>query len=258
MSENYCPSCGEQLPAASINITEGVALCPGCNQLSRLSDVVTRHRPVTEVLSNTPPGCSIDQRGFDTVVRATLRSAAGFIGTLFAALFWNGIVSVFVLIALAGLYTNLIGPLPGWFPAPDLDNLDTGMTLFLCIFLIPFVAIGTFLIITVLLSMAGKVEVVLRDREGMVRTGIGPLTWRRRFDPTQVHRVRIERTLGQKKRQPTEEIVLEADRTIKFGSMLRDDRREWLQTVLQELLTNSKADRRRDILSMAAQDFRSY
>lgn len=241
MSENYCPTCGAQLALESINLAEGVALCASCGQLSRLSEVASRKRPIAEVLRNPPTGCSVTEWGQNTVVHATLRSIVGFFGTLLVALFWNGIVSVFVLVALAGLYTNLIGPLPPWFPAPDFDeSMSLGMTLFLCIFLLPFVTIGLLMVGAVLLNSAGKIEVVVGDKNGVVRTGIGFLAWRRQFDPTQVRRVSLGTTSWQTDGQPSEVIIIEADRTIKFGTLLRDERREWLQAILHELLTNAR------------------
>ena len=241
MSENYCPICGAQLALESINITEGVALCESCGQLSRLSEVASRKRPIVEVLRNPPTGCSVTDWGQYVLVHATLRSVVGFFGTLVVALFWNGITLVFVLIALAGLYTNLVGPLPPWFPAPDFDDsLSLGMALFLCIFLFPFVAVGLAVIGAVLLNAAGKIEVVVGDKTGIVRTGIGFLAWRRRFDPTQVRRVTLGTTSWYTNGEPNEVIIIEADRTIKFGTLLRDERREWLQAILHELLTNAR------------------
>ena len=190
MTENPCPECGEPIPAESINIEEGVALCPNCGRLSRLSEVVERRPPMVETLDQPPKGCEILHLGREVLARASLRSLPGFAGSLFFALFWNGITSVFVLVALAGLYTNLIGPLPAWFPAPDMDDgMSLGMTLFLCVFLTPFVVIGLGMIGAVLLNLVGRVEVRISETEGIVRTGVGFLTWNRRFDPNQVRHV---------------------------------------------------------------------
>ena len=107
-----CPDCDEALGSETINIKEGVALCSNCGKLSRLSELNYSHRSVQEILSNPPTGCSIVSLGQGVVAKASLRSIAGFLFPAGFALFWNGIVSVFVLIAVAGLYTNLIGPLP--------------------------------------------------------------------------------------------------------------------------------------------------
>jgi hypothetical protein len=252
MGENFCPACGEPLAVESINLAEGVALCPACGQLSRLSDVASRRRPLAEVLSKPPAGCAVSEWGQDVLVHATLRSLGGFVGMLFVALFWNGIVSVFVLIALAGLHHHLIGPLPAWFPAPQLNPpMGLGMTLFLCIFLIPFVTIGSLLVGAMLLNLVGKVEVRIGISDADVRTGLGFLAWRRRFDPTCVRRVSIGSTSWETNGRPSEVVVIDADRTIKFGSLLAEDRREWLQAILTELLTNQKLSQRREILSAA-------
>jgi hypothetical protein len=243
MSANFCPECGEELPADSINLAEGVALCARCGSLSRLSEVASHRRPITEVLSRPPSGCSIVDRGHDIVVRASLRSIGGFFGMLFLCLFWNGIVSVFVLIALAGLYMNLIGPLPAWFPAPQMNDLTLGMTLFLCLFLTPFVTIGSLLIGALLLSIAGRIEVAVDNAEANVRTGIGWLCWRRRFNPALVRSVDFGTTSWESNGQPRQLIVIEADRTIKFGSLLPDDKRQWLQAALHALLATEQGKR---------------
>jgi len=258
MGDNQCPSCGGKLPLESINLAEGVALCPGCGQLSRLSDVVSGRRPAVEDFSRPPAGCSVSEWGQYFVLHATLRSVTGFFGMLFITLFWNGIVSVFVLIACAGLYTNLIGPLPAWFPAPEMGDGDMslGMTLFLCVFLVPFVAVGLLVAGLLVLHAAGKVEVLIGNSEAVVRTGIGFLVWRRRFDPTQIRRVYVSTTSWKTNDKPGHVIVLEGDETIKFGSLLPERRREWLVAVLDALLVKGDTDQRRELLSMAAQSAR--
>ena len=76
------------------------------------------------------------------------------------------------------------------------------------------------------------------------------LAWRRRFDPARVRRVGVGRTSWETNGKPNEVIAIEADRTIKFGSLLRDDRREWLQAILHELLVKSP-HQRREVLSQA-------
>src|SRR5437868_14236 len=108
-----CPDCDESLAAEAVNIKEGVALCPKCGTLSRLSELNYGDRSMEEILGQPPSGCSITPLGQVVVATASLRSVGGFLVTVAFALFWNGIVSVFVLLAIAGLYTNLIGPLPG-------------------------------------------------------------------------------------------------------------------------------------------------
>ncbi len=256
MSQNYCPACGEPISAEQMNLAEGVALCPSCGQLSRLADVVGAAGPAAELLDQTPPGCRVSMWGQEIRVLTPLRSIGALIGTLFFALFWNGIVSVFVLIALAGLYTNLVGPLPAWFPAPNMDHpMPLGMTLFLCVFLLPFITIGASLLAAALLYAAGKIEVRIGDHEALVRTGIAFLAWSRRFDPTEVRRVDVGTTSWETNGRPGRTVVIEADRHVKFGSLLTDERREWMRAILHVLLVQPGSRQRDEILSRARQAF---
>ncbi len=237
MSSNLCPECGALIGTEQINLTEGVALCRECGKLSRLSDVAELTQPVRETLRTVPAGCAVSDRGDETVIRATLRSFGAMAGMLFFALFWNSIVSVFVLFTISGIYVNLIGPLPDWFPAPDGDNnMSLGMTLFLCVFLTPFVLVGAGSALAAVMTILGHVEVRIGFAEAQVRTGIGPLAWRRKFDPSQVRRVVMDRTAWESNGRAQPIILIESDRTVKFGSMLTDQRREWMRAVLQALL----------------------
>jgi hypothetical protein len=252
-----CPDCDESLAPDAINVREGVALCPKCGKLSRLSELNCTDRPLEEILSQPPTGCSIVALGRGVVARASFRSLTGFLLPAGLALFWNSIVSIFVLIAIAGLYTNLIGPLPAWFPAPGLKDgkpemngepMGLGMTLFLCVFLIPFVTVGIGMIGVALLNLIGKVEVVIDELDSYVATCAGGFRWIRRFDPYRVRAVSFGTTAWQSEGGPNRLIELSADRTIRFGSLLQADRMEWLRVVLKELLLNPNANRHGSIL----------
>ncbi len=244
MDQNYCPQCDAPIGPEAMNITEGVALCPTCGKLSRLSEVVDLTRPLGELIANPPHGCSIDEWGDHTTLHATLRSGTGLLGSLFVAIFWNGIVSVFVLSAMAGLYQNLVGPIPEWFPAPNIDDeMSLGMVLFLCLFLVPFVLVGAFLIAAVCSFAFGRVEVTIDRHAARVRTGVGPFNWTSRFDPNKVDRVEAGLTSWQSNDQHQEVIVIHSDRTVKFGSMLTETRRDWLRDVLRAKLLRHDAHR---------------
>lgn len=247
-----CPECDESIDSDVINIREGVALCPKCGTLSRLSELSESDRSVQEILNQPPSGCSIEAFGNVVIATASLRSIAGFLAPAAFALFWNSIVSVFVLIAIAGLYTNLAGPLPAWFPAPGLNQgkpemngepMGLGMTLFLCIFLIPFVTIGVGMVVAAMMNLFGKVEVVINELDSYIATGIGIVKWKRRFDPHQIRSVSYGRTTWQSEGSPSKLIELAADRTIKFGSLLQPERMEWLRVVLKQLLLQGHGQR---------------
>lgn len=237
VSNNPCPVCGSQIAAASINISEGVALCGACGQLSRLAEVAAHKRPTQELLEDPPPGCRVTEWGHRTTLTATLRSAGGMLGALAAALFWNGITSVFVAAAARGWYEHLVGPAPDWFPAPPMDDLNSlGALLFMTLFLTPFVLVGVGMVVAVLLCAVGRVEVQLGGHRGVVRSGVGPVTWNQRFDPERVREVSIGWTRWQQNDQSQELIVIHADRRVKFGSMLTEERRDWLRAALLDRL----------------------
>jgi hypothetical protein len=249
MPANPCPACGQAIAAADINVAEGVGLCRACGKLSRLRDIAEQPVVDPKTFGAPPPGCWLEEgMGGARTLRASLRSAGAAAVTLFICLFWNGIVSVFVLIAIAGVYTNLVGPLPQWFPAPSSGkrgnlgpDMSTGATLFLCIFLIPFVLVGLGMFVAFLTCVIGRVEVLIDGPVGRVRTGFGPFNWTRRFDPTQVKRVVEERTSYQENGRSKPLIQIDADRTVKLGSMLEDRRREWLIGALHLLLVARKS-----------------
>lgn len=240
-----CPDCDELIASDAMNIQEGVALCANCGTLSRLSELNLSGKSIDEILSSPPQGCSIEPRGPGVVITASLRSIGGFVGCAAFALFWNGIVSVFVLLAIAGLYTNLIGPLPTWFPAPGMndgkpemngDRMDLGMSLFLCVFLTPFILVGTGMVAAAIINLVGKIEVVIDEFESSVTTGIPIFRWKRRFDARQIRAVSYGTTNWESNGRRQRTIELVADRTVKFGSMLQFNRMEWLRAVLYHLL----------------------
>lgn len=250
-----CP-CGQDIPIADINVAEGVALCRGCGKLSRLMDLATPLEDAAAIeAANAPPpkGCRIDDFGGQVVLVASARSLTTAGPLLFFAAFWNSIVSVFVLIAIAGLWTSFIGPIPSWFPAPAANSgsggsnnsigsgMPLGMTLFLCIFLIPFVAIGLGVLCAALVSLLGRVEVRLRGPDGVVFTGIGPIGWRRRFDAASVKAVKFVESSVETNGKRQKLIGIETEqKTVKFGSVLTDQRRAWLAGALKTVLTPAK------------------
>ncbi len=207
---------------------------------------------VAEILAHPPAGCSVISDGRRVTVTASLRSLAGFLFPAGFALFWNSITSVFVLIAIAELYSNLIGPLPNWFPAPELkegkpekngEPMDLGMTLFLCVFLIPFVTIGVGMAGTAIMNLIGKVEVVIDEFDSYVATGFGIIRWKKRFDAREVKTIAFGTTPWHSEGGAKNLIEISANRSVKFGSLLQSDRMAWLRAVLREtLLPGNGAD----------------
>lgn len=254
-----CP-CGATIPIDDINVPEGVALCRRCGKLSRLADLAgvekdprdkgskkdqAEERKAIALAQGDPPrGCAIRDYGDRVTLRASARSLGGAAGLLFFAVFWNGIVSIFLVVVFSSFMAHLGVTLPAWFPTPiggssggSNSNMPLGMTIFMALFLTPFVLIGLTVIGALFITIAGRVEVRLRGPDGIVFTGVGPFGWKRRFNADGVEAILLTdadiEEDGKKKRA----IAIETNKkTLKFASLLPDQRRLWLGGVLKTML----------------------
>src|SRR5690606_20440587 len=150
--------------------------------------------------------------------------------------------SVLGVLVVRGLYQNLVGPLPEWFPAPNGDEeMPLGKVLSLCLLLVPFVLAGAVLIWVALAHAIGRIEVIIDRHVARIRTGFGAFNWTRRFDPRKVESVVIS---YQDSRNNYQELIeVRADRNVRFGTMLTVVRRKWLCDVLQARLLHRDAIR---------------
>jgi len=245
-SNARCPHCDAAIPQDQINITEGLAQCSACGALTQLSQLNLCERSIEEILAKPPSLCSMQADGSHVVIQASLRSWGGVLGLAAMSVFWNGIISIFVTIALAGLYANLIGPIPNGFPVPggiqqgkpvmNDKPMELGETLFLCLFLVPFVAVGTGMLLGLVTYAFGKIVAVIGPEEAAVSTGVFGLKWTNRFDPNEVRAVLFERSHMESNTTTGKLIEIQADRTVRFGSMLGDDRLQWLHAALKKVL----------------------
>jgi hypothetical protein len=237
-----CPACGEGIAPADVNVAEGVALCRRCRELTRLSEIAAEAPGVSaeRALTDPPPsGCRVVDDGVTMRVEASARSLGGAVVSLFFALFWNSIVGVFVAIVAASYWVRLVGPLPAWAPSqgpggPGGPKLPLGVAIFMTLFLVPFVAVGVFMLGVALVSMMGRVAVTVRGGEGLVFTGVGAIGRRQRFDALAVKAVQIGETRHEESK--SHHIVIEGERPLKFGSVLKDERRAWMAAVLRGVL----------------------
>lgn len=237
-----CPHCRTVFGRDDMNVAEAVAVCPSCASVTRLADLADD--PVLAAVNpaDVPAGCDRSSFANEVVISASTRSVAGAIGALAIAAFWNGIVSIFVLVATASTLHHLGFTLPNWFPAPSGSNgqnglgIPLGMTIFLWIFLTPFITIGLGMIAGLVMCLAGSDRVVIRDADATVSTGVGPLRYSRRFQLNDVQAVRIGQSSWTQNDQSKPQVLIVADREIKFGSMLPEQRRNWLVAALREEL----------------------
>jgi hypothetical protein len=140
-----CSNCGKTIPPDDVNVARDVAFCRACNLAYPLSSLASGLALDAKVdLHQPPPGCWHRRTGMGSLAGASHRSLGMALPLLGVALFWNGIVSVFVLLAVSSTLHLLNVPMPEWFPAPRMNDeaMGTGMTIFLWIFLTPFIVIG--------------------------------------------------------------------------------------------------------------------
>ena len=212
------------------------------------------HKDEVISLIKTPPaGCRLVVEQDRLILHASMRSLTTGLIALGMALFWNGIVSVFVSAALAGIYFNLVGPLPKDAPIPGLvdgvpimndEPMGWGSTIFLCVFLTPFVAIGIAILFATVMSFVGVIKIQLHEDDCFVATGAFGIMRKRHFDPHQVSTIERRQTGTRSRRNVSEELYLRADKEISVGSELNDAARHWLHTLLQESLFSDPATRR--------------
>lgn len=243
-STALCPDCHAELDAADVNVMEGVAVCRECEKLIRLSHLLKaedQRKLARELAGEAPTGTWTRDDGRAVVVGASMRSLPTACGLLFFCLFWNGIVSVFVAVVLASTLKHLGVTLPAWFPAPNMNGspMSVGMTIFMWVFLTPFILVGLGMFAAFLSALGGRVEVSIDRDAGKVFEGIGLLGWTRRFDVHRVRDVRLEDkhwTDSDGDRRNKANITIEADKTINFGSGLSVERRRFIAAKLSHVL----------------------
>jgi hypothetical protein len=238
-----CPRCKSVIPSEDVNVANDIAFCRKCDLSHRLSDLTLGTTVDEEVDASRPPAgtwLQRDMRGI--VVGATHRSLGQAFGLLLFCLFWNGIVSVFVSFALVSTLQHLGITLPHWFPAPTSKGspVGIGMTIFLWLFLTPFIAVGLGMLMAFLSCLAGRTEVQIQGGQGVVFNGIGPLGFRKRFSTSEVRDVRIENRRWRDNNGASHknaQIVIETTRKpINLGSMLTDERRRFVAGCLKKEL----------------------
>ena len=239
-----CSRCGRAIPSQDINVANDVAYCRACNLSHPLSALTHGTELDSNIdLNSPPPGAWYRSDGAGPVIRATHRSIGMALGALAITLFWNGIVSIFVLLALSSTLRHLGVHLPDWFPAPNMNDqsMSVGMTIFMWLFLTPFIVVGLVMLGSFLSALGGRTEVRMNNAEGVVFTGVGALGYRRRFDASAVKDVRIEDSQWSERRGSSQRkslIVIETrdGKQVKLGSMLTPERREFVAGALRKSL----------------------
>jgi len=230
-----CPHCKGAIPSQDINVANNVAFCRHCSLSHRLSDLTSGATVDEDIDTSRPPdGTWFQRNGAGTLIGATNRSLSRAFGLLFFSLFCNGVISVFVLLALGSTLKHLGLSIPHWFPSPNTNGklMPLGMTLILWIFLTPFIAVGLAMLGAFLSSLMGRIELRVQGNQCVLFTGIGSLGRRQRFSTSDVKDVRIEdkRWVDRngRSRQSAQIVIDTKDKPLSFGSMLTNERRRFV------------------------------
>jgi hypothetical protein len=235
-----CPKCRQIIGGDDINVGKDLAYCRPCNTahaLSELFDDSALGGPVD--LKDPPPGVTCETGPRETVIAASHRSWAQALGLLGLCLFWNGIVSVFVMFALTGTLYQLGVALPAWVPKMNNDGqpIGVGELIFLWLFLTPFIAVGAAIAMGFVSTLAGKTEVRIGRDAGAVFVGIGRLGWTRRFAPAHIQKIELVRRANQNNGEQLEiHLEQENGKRIKFGSLLKEERQAFIVSALRQFI----------------------
>lgn len=209
-----CPECNALIPASQLNVATDVAACPKCGDVFALSSIVTTPEISPEFDINDPPKGAWfydDFRGWR--IGASTRSPVAFFLVPFMCV-WSGF-------SLGGIYGTQIAK----------GEFNLGMSLFG----IPFV-IGTLLFGGLaLMTVCGRIDVIVADTAGRLFTGVGPFGWTRRFEWSEVTRIE-EDVLGYQHSGSNGHVISLVGKTrLRFGSMMSDARRYFLLQGLRVL-----------------------
>jgi len=204
----------------------------------------SRSGSLDEIAGTTPSGCVLRDVGLWTSVGASARNLLPALYVLFLAVFWIGLVSVFVWVALANTFRLATGSVPAWLGSGQVPQFGSSMSelAILWLFLTPFIVSGVAIIFAVFTMLVGHVAVRIRQDRAFAFTGVGPVGWKRRFNAVNVSSVRIGETTWQWNRRTKPAIVITChDGTaVRLGTVLADERRQWMAKVLRELLVNAE------------------
>jgi hypothetical protein len=244
MIDLKCTKCGKAIGRDDVNVAQDIAYCRSCNAVTKLSEMVDSGQALGGVdLSRPPARCWQRSDGMGTMIYVSHRSIGKAAGALIGAVFWNGIVSVFALFALSSTLRHMGVGIPDWFPVPNRNGevMGMGMTIFLWLFLTPFIGIGLLIFGAFLSCLVGHTEVRVRPGDGVLRRAIGPFGWSRRFDPGAIQKVRIAERYPRYRSDDSmsgKEIVMEMmdGKEIKFGMGFDPEARRFVAAAIVRAL----------------------
>jgi hypothetical protein len=205
-----CPKCRTEIPLTDVNVSTDIALCRRCGQTWSYSELVDESKFSKFDPQTTPSGAWLrdsNPRRFE--VGVSTRSPIAFFLVPFMCV-WSGF-------SLGGIYGHQI-----WS-----RHFDWQQSLFGIPFILGTLLFGSFAV----MSVCGKIVVTIDGDEGVVFTGVGPIGSRKRFNWRNVSGIRRTERYG-KRGAVTQQITLDGEKQLTFGSGVSDDRFHFLLSTL--------------------------
>jgi hypothetical protein len=143
-----------------------------------------------------------------------------------------------VLVPFAILWNGMV-----WFGFYGQSIIHGNFSLLASILGLPFVLLGIILVSCALLTVCGHTIVKVAGNDGQVFLGVGRLGWTRKFDWKSVQAVSEYYSISGSHGYNRVSILLKGDQTrIQFGSLIGDERREYVIERLSMLLARRKTN----------------
>ena len=244
MQTHLCPQCNQIIPEKDINEAKRVAYCRHCKGSISFAELKHSMQLPSDTVAAAPPtGAWYFDDGHQKVIGATCRSVLKAVNSGMVAVPWCVAVLVLIGITLVGTLESFGVRLPDWIPIQvrEIAAKSGGcMVVIMWLFALTFALLGLRKLGVFLLLCAGKVEIVLAEGVGSVKTSAFGIGRRMPFNPARVKGVWIEQERFSRKRQIFYKpiIVLKPDdgAPIRFGLQLREDRLEFIVAALNKAL----------------------
>ena len=191
--------------------------------------------------SDPPPGCWVIDDGIEVRIGVSTSSIRRATKLVAASVLVGIIVVAFFILMLNTTILHHGGTPPNWLPQWSLKPrpasphpIERLWALFAVSLLGELV-----IVVSAVTALAGRLEVTLRNGHGRVFSGAGPIGITQNFDASAVRQISIKRMMNPD--QVTEhpklhEIVMEAERTVRFGSFLNPEQQAFMQRTLTDML----------------------
>ena len=216
-----CPTCFTEIDNEHTNIQTDVALCQNCNLIFRISESIEETIADSFDINSPPDGTWLRNEINHIVLGATTRSVVAFFLVPFMMV-WSGF-------SLGMLY----GP----------QIISGEFNLFTSLFGIPFV-LGSILFWGItLMTIGGKVEIILDKNGGNIFTGLGIIGINKKFTWDEISVIRENKNQFNYRGSQGASIILEGTSRISFGKGLSETRRYFLYLALKNFYSKIKANK---------------